>query len=82
MEQQLQLKYAIPRLTAAKRQHWYVAAGAPVFDHPRKDLQAEFDTLYQEALAAGYTVDQYRGDPSHQAERRGFSYSSHVGATR
>ncbi len=83
MEQQLHLKYAIPRLKAEGRHHWYTEGGTvPTFAHPRQDLQAVFDGLYAEALAAGYTVDQYRVDPSGAGGRRSFAYSSHVGVPR
>lgn len=77
MEQQPHLKYAIPRLHKEGRTHWYEPA--PIFPHPHKGLQALFDQLYQEALSAGYTPDQYRVDAFGQAQRKGFSYSSHVG---
>lgn len=80
MEIQCHLKYAVPRLTAEGRQHWYAATGAPIFDHPRQDLQAVFDRLYHEALAAGYTVDQYRVNAFSGAQRKGFGYSAHVGS--
>ncbi len=70
------LKYAIPRLHAQGKKHWYEPA--PIFQHPRPDLQALFDTLYAEALAVGYTLDQYRADgPS---SRKGFAYTYHQGA--
>lgn len=80
MEQQLHLKYAIPRLQKEGRQHWYVATGAKVFPHPRPDLQDLFDRLYQEALESGYSVEQYRVDGVAQSQRKGFAYSSHMGA--
>lgn len=82
MEQQLHLKHALPRLKKEGRKHWYTASGAPVFDHPRPDLQALFDSLYTEALEAGYTLDQYRIQPYGAASRREFSYSSHMGEAR
>lgn len=76
MEHQFQLKYAIPRLKAEGRTHWYAG---PVFQHPRPDLQALFDTLYAEALAAGYSVEQYRVDPFDGATRKAFTYKHHKG---
>lgn len=82
MEQQLHLKYAIPRLKAEGREHWYTQGGTPVFDHPRADLQALFDRLYAEALEAGYTVDQYRTQGFDGAARKDFGYARHVGASR
>jgi hypothetical protein len=79
MEQQLHLKYAVARLKTEGRKHWY-AESAPIFPHPHNGLQALFDTLYQEALAAGYSPEQYRVDAFGQAQRKAFGYSSHVGA--
>jgi hypothetical protein len=76
MEHQLHFKYALPRLKAEGRSHWYTG---PVFAHPRQDLQALFDQLYAEALAAGYTVEQYRVDPFAGATRRAFTYKHHQG---
>lgn len=78
MEQQLHLKYAIPRLKREGRTHWYTADGAPTFAHPHNGLQALFDGLYQEALEAGYTVDQYRVGAFAGAARKAFSYSAHM----
>ncbi len=37
--------------------HWF---DGTVMPHPRKDLQALFDEYYQQALAAGYSLDNYR----------------------
>ncbi len=79
MEQQLHLKYAIPRLRREGRAHWYTETGAQTFAHPRPDLQALFDTLYQDAIAAGYSVEQYRVQDG-ASERKGFAYSAHLGA--
>lgn len=76
MEHQFQLKYAIPRLKAEGRSHWYAG---PVFQHPRPDLQALFDTLYAEAISAGYSVEQYRVDPFDGATRKAFTYKHHKG---
>lgn len=79
MEQQLHLKHALPRLKKEGRPHWYTAE---TFEHPRADLQALFDRYYQDAIAAGYTVDRYRVGAFAGAKRRDFGYSSHVGAPR
>lgn len=81
MEQQLHLKHAVARLTREGRRHWYQGADGktPIFDHPRQDLQALFDTLLADALAAGYTLDQYRVEAFSGASRRDFGYSAHVG---
>lgn len=45
------------RLAAEGARHWF---DGEVLDHPRRDLQALFDRYYDEALAAGYTLDRYR----------------------
>lgn len=72
MEHQPHLvKYAIPRLKAEGRTHWYTG---PVGLHPRADLQALFDQLLAEAIAAGYTLDRYCGERVDIA-RRAFTYS-------
>lgn len=54
---QLHLKHSLPRLKREGKKHWYTGRVEP---HPRPDLQLLFDTYLSEALAAGYTVDQYR----------------------
>jgi hypothetical protein len=56
MSSQMHLKYALPRLEAAGRKHWY---DGKVRGHWREDIQVLFDQYYHEALAAGYTVEQY-----------------------
>lgn len=76
METQPHLKYAVPRLKAEGRSHWYTG---PIFPHPQADLQALFDALYQEALAAGYSLDQYRVEAFAGATRKDFRYKHHVG---
>lgn len=48
---------AFARLAAEGRRHWF---DGQVLPHPRADLQALFDTYYDEALAAGYRLDDYR----------------------
>lgn len=50
------LKWAVPRLAAAKMRHWNNCAAEP---HPRKDVRVLVDRLWAEAQAAGYTVDKY-----------------------
>lgn len=72
------LKYAIPRLRAEGKRHWYEPA--PIFHHERPDLQALFDQLYAEALEAGYTLEQYRVGAFAGAQRKGFAYKHHKGA--
>lgn len=50
------LKYAIPRLEAEGRHHWY---DGEVIPHPRPDLQALFDLQLAEAIAAGFPPERY-----------------------
>lgn len=54
------LKYAIPRLKEEGRTHWYDGKLNP---HWRPDLVDRFDTLYAEAIDAGYTPDKYWVEP-------------------
>lgn len=75
IESQLHLKHAIPRLTAEGRAHWYKGE---VFPHVRPDLQALFDELLAEAIAAGYTPERY-GYQAYALARKDFRYKSHVG---
>jgi len=56
MSTQMHLKYAIPRLQAKGRCHWF---DGTLSQHPRKDIVELFDTLYHEAIDAGYHVTQY-----------------------
>jgi hypothetical protein len=74
IETQLHLKHAIPRLKSEGGSHWYTEA----HEHPRPELQAHFDALLADALAAGYTLDQYRGVAFDAATRKDFKYSHHV----
>lgn len=66
------VKYALPRLATEGKSHWYTG---PVGPHPRADLQALFDSVLSEALADGYTVDQYRVDAFDGAQRKNFTYT-------
>lgn len=72
IESQMSMKYALPRLKAEGRAHWYQG---PVGPHHRLELIALFDQLYEEALAAGYTLDQYRVKAFAGATRRDFRYT-------
>lgn len=56
MSTQMHAKYALPRLEAKGQKHWFDGEFRP---HRRADVQELFDRLYQEALDAGYTVEQY-----------------------
>lgn len=51
------LKYALPRLAAEGKRHWY---GNARREHPRPELQALFDRYLAEAIASGFTPDRYR----------------------
>lgn len=72
MEMQPQLKYAVPRLQREGKSHWYTG---PIGPHERPELIALFDTLYHEALSAGYTLDHYRVQPFAGATRKNFTYT-------
>lgn len=74
---QLQLKYAIPRLAAEGRKHWFDGRVRP---HWRPELQSLFDALLIEAEAAGYHRENYApailfGDYKKQSHAQG--YRSH-----
>ncbi len=56
MSAQPHLRHALKRLHAVGQKHWF---DGTVREHPRKDLQAMFDRLLGEALAAGYTPKRY-----------------------
>lgn len=60
IEQQLQLKHAIPRLAAVGQRHWFTGKPKPN-DWP--GLQELFDGLLNEAVAAGYPVKKYTSHP-------------------
>jgi hypothetical protein len=58
---QPQLRYAIPRLQAQGRKHWFDGQIKP---HPRPDVEALFDTLLAEAIENGYGPQRYaQGEP-------------------
>lgn len=50
-------KYSIPRLEREGKKHWFDGETRP---HWRKDLIELFDQHYEEALAAGYSLEDYR----------------------
>lgn len=56
MSAQYHLKHALPRLAREGRKHWFDGVTRP---HPRQDLQAMFDDLLAEAVAAGYRPEDY-----------------------
>jgi len=51
------LRYAIPRLAAQGKRHWYAGAASP---HPRKDAAALFDQRMAEANKAGFWPEAYK----------------------
>lgn len=79
IETQLHLKYAVPRLRAEGKTHWYTGE---VRNHARPDLQALFDELLAEAIAEGFTPETYKNGGFAGATRRDFAYKSHMGTTR
>jgi hypothetical protein len=60
MGTQFSHKYSIPRLTAAGQKHWF---DSDILPHPRTDLVELFDQYYQEALDAGYKLENYAVKP-------------------
>lgn len=72
VEHQLHLRYAIPRLKAEGRAHWYTG---PVGPHPHPGLIELYDALYREAIASGFTPDKYQGIGFDRATRRDFTYA-------
>lgn len=59
MSSQFSHKYSLPRLEAEGSQHWF---DGEIRTHPRAELVALFDEYYNEAIAAGYQLDNYRVD--------------------
>lgn len=57
MGTQFSHKYALPRLQKIGQKHWF---DGEVMPHPRQDLVTLFDHYYQEALAAGYRLENYQ----------------------
>lgn len=60
MRTQFSHKYSIPRLESEGEVHWF---DGKIYEHPRADLIELFDKYYQEALEAGYSIDDYRVQP-------------------
>jgi hypothetical protein len=52
------LRYALPRLKQEGRKHWY--SKEPLLAHHRIDAIKYFDDELAAAIAAGYTLDNYR----------------------
>lgn len=60
MSSQPHLRYAIPRLAAEGRKHWF---NGKVRRHPRKDVEELFDRFLQEAINNGYAPERYMQEP-------------------
>lgn len=60
MGTQFSHKYSLPRLAEDNMQHWF---DGEILDHPRQDLAQLFDQYYQEALDAGYKLEDYIIEP-------------------
>jgi hypothetical protein len=71
IEMQPSFPYAQKRLAKEGKSHWYTGPTGP---HDRPELIALFDQMYREALAAGYTVEQYKVG-AFTSERRNFTYT-------
>ena len=71
IEMQPSFPYAQKRLAKEGKAHWYTGPTGP---HDRPELIALFDQMYQEALAAGYTVEQYQTG-AFASQRRNFTYT-------
>lgn len=57
MGTQFSHQFALPRLQAEQKGHWFDGKIEP---HPRDELRQRFEEYYHEALAAGYSLDNYR----------------------
>ncbi|CAI1002228.1 MULTISPECIES: glycosyl transferase [Serratia] len=57
MGSQFSHRFSLPRLQAENRNHWF---DGQIYQHSRDDLRKLFEQYYHEALASGYTLDQYR----------------------
>lgn len=78
IDTQFSHKYSIPRLKAEGREHWYEGE---INAHWRQDLADLFDQYYQEALDAGYTLEQYRVKeygPIHKRDMSDYIGSRHL----
>ncbi|MBP2281075.1 hypothetical protein H4W00_001888 [Psychrobacter sp. PL19] len=57
MGTQFSHKYSIARLHEEESEHWF---DGKIMAHPRQELIELFDSYYNEALASGYQLDNYR----------------------
>jgi hypothetical protein len=56
MSCQPQLRHALPRLAAAGQKHWF---NGQTRRHPRRDVEALFDEVLEEAKGHGYGIERY-----------------------
>ena len=59
MSMQFSHKYALARVKEEGFNHWF---DGKIMPHPRQELVELFDSYYNDALAAGYQLDNYRVD--------------------
>ncbi len=71
IECQPSFPYAQDRLKREGKSHWYTGPTGP---HERSELIVLFAQMYEEALASGYTLEQYKVG-AFQSERRNFTYT-------
>ncbi len=57
MDTQFSHQFSLPRLQAEQKGHWFDGRIEP---HPRQELADVFEQYYHEAIAAGYSIDDYR----------------------
>lgn len=76
IETQPALRFAVTRLKKEGGRHWY---SGEVREHWRPDVIALFNEEYDAALAAGYSIEDYRVTNGVQAQRRPFAYKHHKG---
>ncbi|PJX24320.1 glycosyl transferase [Psychrobacter sp. L7] len=60
MGTQFSHKYSIPRLEKEGAKHWF---DGKIMPHTRQELSDLFDAYYQEAIDAGYSLENYRVEP-------------------
>ncbi|MDR0236819.1 glycosyltransferase [Acinetobacter sp.] len=57
MGTQFSHKYSVPRLKLNNQKHWF---DGKILPHPRQDLAELFDQYYQNAIDAGYSLENYK----------------------
>lgn len=69
MGTQFSHQYSLPRLKFEGTKHWF---DGRILPHPRKDLIKLFDKYYEEAIKAGYSIENYRISPFGNFPKRTF----------